>query len=253
MTRLSRVIALVALAALAGACGDDGSSGSSDERPAATSSSTPAEPAEAVAADVAGCAPDSAAVTGAREIAEADLDGDGTTEEVRLTGAGAECSGVLFAKVGDGFVWGKVPAGTPPLRTAFGVRLGEGSDLLVTRQEHPRGGFQVRLLARSGEQLVELEREGGETLVPFVATDVLEHPLSVDCDGDALVLTEAVAHEPPGVRAAWDVRRTTYEVVDGKARARGTEEVADNVGDAQLEKKFPELGAHTMFASCEKR
>ena len=33
--------------------------------------------------------------------------------------------------------------------------------------------------------------------------------------------------------------------------ARGHAEL--DVGDAQLEKKFPELGARTMFASCEKR
>lgn len=247
MAHLSRLAVLVALVALAAACGDDGSGGSADRADAAST------PQEAVATDVAGCAPDSAAVTGARQVAEADLDGDGTPEEVRLTAAGDECSNVLFAEVGDGFVWGRVPAGTPPLRTAFGVQLGEGSDLLVTRQEHPRGGFQVRVMARSGERLVELEREGGEPLVPFVATDVLEHPVSLSCDGDALVLTEAVAHEPPGVRAAWDVRRTTYVVADGGARAQGTEEVADNVGDGQLEKDYPELAAHQMFAGCEKR
>jgi hypothetical protein len=251
MAHLSELAVLVTLAALAGACGDDGSAGSSAEG-ADRAASSPSAAAE-VAGDVAGCAPDSAAVTAARRVAEADLDGDGTPEEVRLTTTGSECSGVLFAEVGDGFVWGRVPPGGPPVRASFGVGLGEGSDLLVTRQEHPRGGFQVRVLARSGDRLVELEREGGETLVPFVATDVLEHPVTIDCERGALVVTEAVAHEPPGVRATWDVRRTTYEVADGEARAQGTEEIADNVGDAQLEKDFPELGARTMFAGCERR
>lgn len=250
MTHLAKLVVLVALAALTAACGDDGSGGSSDQGPDTASSPSPAE---AVATDVAGCAPDSAAVKGARQVAEADVNGDGTPEEVRLTGAGAECSGVLFAEVGEGFVWGKIPPGTPPLRTAFGVRLGEGSDLLVTRQEHPRGGFQVRVFARSGEELVELEREGGESLVPFVATDVLEHPVSIDCDRGALVVTEAVAHDPAGVRAAWDVRLTAYEVVDGEVRAQRTVEVAENLGDAQLATLHPELGGHRMFASCGKR
>jgi len=243
-------VTLAVVVALAG-CGDAGSGNASTGKSGSGGGVDTPEPA-AVSRSVSGCAAGSSALSGARVVAEADLDADGSTEEVRLTSAGTDCPNALFAEVADGFVWGSLPAAAPPLRTAFGVRLGEGSDLVVTRQEHPRGGFQMRVFARAGARLVELDRDNGESLVPFVATDVQEHPVSVDCDQDALVVTEAVAHDPPGVMAAWDVRRSTFTVADGKAAAQGSEEVADNLQAGQLERDFPELVDHAMFASCEK-
>jgi hypothetical protein len=86
--------------------------------------------------------------------------------------------------------------------------------------------------------------------LPFLATDVQEHPLSIDCGEGGLVVTEAVAHEPVGVVAAWDIKRTTY-VVDGLHLIPGaTAEVADNVLPNQLASKYPDLVRHTAFTSC---
>jgi hypothetical protein len=59
----------------------------------------------------------------------------------------------------------------------------------------------------------------GQPVVPFVATDTTGGYLSVTCADDALVCGQAVAHEPPGIVFAWDVRETRY-AVDG-LRATG--------------------------------
>ena len=83
-----------------------------------------------------------------------------------------------------------------------------------------------------------------------MALDVQEHPLSVDCTDGGVVLTEAVAHKPPGVMFAWDIQRTTYAVEGGEVTAGETEEIADNVLPAQLEAKYPELVDYSAFKSC---
>ena len=115
---------------------------------------------------------------------------------------------------------------------------GREGALLVTRQDHPRGGFQLRLYAAGPDELVELKTDDGP-LVPFVAPDVQERPLSVDCADGGVVLTEAVAHKPPGVIFAWDIQRTTYAVEGGEVTAGETEEIADNVLPAQLRRSTP--------------
>ena len=126
---------------------------------------------------------------------------------------------------------------------------GRKGELLVTRQDHPRGGFQLRVYAAGDGKLVELEADG-HSLVPFVALDVQEHPLSIDCTNGGVVITEAVAHEPPGVMFAWDIRRTPY-VVDGTEVTAGkTEEIADNVLPGQLDAKYPDLVKYAAFKSC---
>ena len=128
---------------------------------------------------------------------------------------------MVFAKVGEGFVHAQLPVGGPPVTKAFAVAVpGREGALLVTRQDHPRGGFQLSVYAAGPDGLVELKTDG-HPIVPFVALDVQEHPLSVDCTDGGVVLTEAVAHKPAGVTAAWDIQRTTYAVDGGEVTKPG--------------------------------
>ena len=232
---------LAALVVLAG-CGsvEQDSTGSSD----------PVESEPTSSAQVGECAVDSPEVTGARTLTSADLDGDGSREPVRLTGPGGECPDLLFAELGVGYVATDVKPGGPPVTTAFAVDVpGRDGELVVTSADHPRGGFQLRVYAAGDATLVELEHQG-QALVPFVALDVQEHPLSVDCTDGGVVLTEAVPHEPVGVVFTWDVKRTTYAVDGTEVTAGPTEEIAGNVLPRQLEAKYPDLVKHTAFESC---
>lgn len=188
-----------------------------------------------------------------KTVAQADLDGDGTREQVQVgTGGGGTCPDNLSVagKVGDPYVGVDLPTDEPPVRSGFGVAVpGRKGELVVTRQDHPRGGFQLRVYAAGDGKLVELEVDG-HSLVPFAALDVQEHPLSIDCTNGGVVITEAVAHEPPGVMFAWDIRRTPY-VVDGTTVTAGTaKEIADNVLPGQLGAKYPDLVKYTAFKSC---
>jgi hypothetical protein len=188
-----------------------------------------------------------------RRLTTADLDGDGTDEVVRLTRAAGECGPALVAsaKSAEGAMWvTEVSVDGPPVTGAFAITVpGDDGQLLATRADHPRGGYQLRVYAAGDEALVELEADGG-TLVPFVVTDVQEHPFSIDCADGGLVLTDAVLHEPIGVAPAWDVTRTTYAVDGTTVTAGATEEVADNVPTKQLGADYPELLAHAAFESC---
>jgi hypothetical protein len=143
-----------------------------------------------------------------------------------------------------------VLAGQPPVSSTFRITVpGLPSPLLVTEQKHPRGGFQLRVFAPEKGTWTELEVDG-HPLVPFIALDVKEHPLSIDCEDGGVVVTEAVPHEPHGVVFAWDVRRTSYAVDGAEVTAGTADEVADNVLPRQLEAKYPDLVRHTMFESC---
>ncbi len=197
---------------------------------------------------VGDCAADSPLVIGARTVVSADLDGDGTPEAVKLTAAGGDCPSMLFAKVGEGYVASSAPI-EPPLTTAFAVDPGSGGQLVVTKSTHPRGGYQLRVYAAGTDDLAELQTDG-QSLLPFVATDVQEHPWSVDCSADGLVFTEAVAHEPVGIAPAWDIKQTTYAVDGTTVTAGPTKEIADNVLPKELGAKYPDLVQHSAFESC---
>jgi hypothetical protein len=202
------------------------------------------------AAKIGECPVDSPAVKAARTLVRADIDGDGRAEAVRLTAADADCPDLLFAETEQGYLATRLPDGGPEVRNAFAVQVpGHEGDVVVTRQDHPRGGYQLRLFAAGADDLGELE-DGNGPLVPFVALDVDEHPFRVDCTDGGVALTEAVAHEPPGVLFAWDVRRTTYAVTGTEIGRTATREVADNVLPEQLDRKFPALKEHRAFASC---
>lgn len=194
------------------------------------------------------CPVDSTPVVDARTVVTVDLDGDGRADPVRLTSSSSPCPDRIFAELGDVVVSTHVRVGSR--LTAYGVAVPsrEGA-LLAVRSDHPRGGFQLGVYAASREALVELEVVG-RPLLPFIALDVLEHPLSIDCADGGLVITEAVAHEPRGVAHAWDIKRTSY-VVEGTAVNKGASSaIADNVLPDQLEAKYPELVRHSMFRSC---
>jgi hypothetical protein len=242
MRSLARlVLPLAAALLLVAGCGSDGSSSSTPDK----------TNAEAGTPMVGQCPADIPAVKAAQTLATVDLDGDGQGEAVRLTASQGRCANLLFAKLGDRYVTAQAPAGQPALSTAYGVEVpGHQGELLVTREDHPRGGFQLRLYAAGdGDELTELKVDG-QALVPFVALDVQEHPLSVDCTDGGVVVTEAVPHEPPGVAFAWDIKRTSYAIDGTKVTPGPTEEIADNVLPAQLKAKYPDLVRYSAFKSC---
>lgn len=251
VTPLARLGAVGLLAALA-ACGSpaqDGAAGSGT----GSEGGSPSASASAPPRTVGGCAPDDPALRGATRLTRADLDGDGSAEQVRLTAADAAvCPSVIFARAGAGYLSAEAPDG-PPVVAASAARLpGRDADLLVTEQRHPRGGTQTRLWAATPEGLAELQDPDGNAVVPFRATDTPPAPVAVTCTEDGLAVTEAVAHEPAGVMFTWDVRRTTYAVADGRAERTGRREVADNVLPAQLRARFPELARSEVLAGCRR-
>jgi hypothetical protein len=124
------------------------------------------------------------------------------------------------------------------------VRLaGHPGDLVVTRQDHPRGGYQLHVFARGPDGLVELV-EGDQPLVPFVATDTRPIPYAVGCAGSSIVVTRATA-EPSG---RWDVRRTTYVVTGTTATRSGADVVASDVDTGRADRLM--LPGATVFAGC---
>ena len=237
---MKRLTAVAVLLVLVG-CGSAESGSGDDADGGATSPGT---------AMVGGCAEDAPEVEQATVLTEADLDGDGSAEQVKLTAAGGECGNLLFAQLGEGYVATKAPADEPPVTGAFAIAPpGQEGQLLVTRADHPRGGYQLHVYAADGEDLTELTVDD-QPLVPFVATDVQEHPFSIDCSDDGFVFTDAVAHEPVGIVATWDVQETTYAVDGTSVTAGAPKEIADNVMSDQLGASYPELARHAAFASC---
>jgi hypothetical protein len=249
MTRMFAAWALAAVV-LAG-CGSTGQ-GSGDGSSAAAE---PTEPTGTATAVVEGCEQSEDGFVITRNLAEFDVDGNGSSDRVGLvepTRAG--CPPLLAVDgvagtPGPG-VSAEIPSGGPPVRSAFGVAVpGRQGALVVTQQFHPRGGFQLRLFGLDDGVLSELVLDG-HPLLPFVALDVQEHPLSADCAAGGVVVTEALPHRPAGVAFAWDVRRTTYAVTGDQVARRATTDVAKNVLPDQLGKSYPELVKQQMFRSC---
>src|SRR3954469_11192662 len=146
-----------ALLVLAG-CGS-AQQGSGDKESSGASSSG--------ATKVGACAADSAEVSGAKAVGTADLDGDGTADTVKVTAAGGECGNTLFAKLGDSYASTALGDDEPPVTSSFAVDLkGHEGQLFVTKADHPRGGYQLRVYAAASGQLAELEKDG-QPLVPF--------------------------------------------------------------------------------------
>lgn len=241
------VLALVLLAGCGSAAKSKGDS-AGDTRESASPSASPS-------ASVDTCDKSEEGLVITRNLAKVDVNGDGTRDQVGLVEpARAGCPPMVAVNVAAGSVGpgitAEIPAGEPAVRSGFGVDLaGRQGALVVTRQVHPRGGFQLRVFALDNGVLGELEVDG-RPLVPFIALDVQEHPLSVDCADGGVMITEAVAHEPVGVVFAWDIKRTAYAVDGNQVTAGKTTEVADNVLPDQLDKNYPDLVKYTAFKSC---
>ena len=222
--------------------------GSADEGAEANSSEQAETPAPTQETTPAGCTAPDGAVRVATTLTDADLDGDGTVDAVGITNRKDPCPGQLFAEVGDTDASVPLPDGEPPVRSAFAVTVpGQEDQLVVTRQDHPRGGFQTRVFALEDDELVELQQEG-QPLVPFVATDSQGQLNSIDCADEGLVVTSAVPHEPGN--EGWDVTRTTYALDDGVVTVQGKPEVVESVPSASLQQQYPGLLLNAAFSSC---
>lgn len=245
MTRWTRsprrgllLAALVVAAPVVAGCGSSGG----DHAPSGTHT--------AGATIVGGC-PAAGALRAARVLARADLDGDGHADTVALTGRRARCADVLVAKVGDHYA--SLALGRVRLSTAAPVLVqvpGRRGLLVAPRESHPRGGFQLHLYGYADGRLAELRDRQGNPVVPFVATDTGPAPVSADCGPRSIVVEQAVAHRPPGIAFAWDVRRTTYTVSGARVAGQRSVEIADNVLPQQLKSRFPDLVHHVFFRDC---
>jgi hypothetical protein len=140
-----------------------------------------------------------------------------------------------------------------PIRPAdsFAISVpGRSGDVAVVVQKHPRGGFQVVLLAWSAGAGLSTLGVGNAPVFPFVATDVEPDPISARCVQDGFEIDQARRHEPVGVVPAWDVYRTRYTVNGTTTTAEPTEEIADNVLEKQLRTGYRDLLRHALFENC---
>jgi hypothetical protein len=183
--------------------------------------------------------------------ASVDLDHDGVGDAVKVTLPGSACPHLMFTRLGDGRVI-SLDLGTVDLSLGTGRRVvvpKRDGDLLAVQQVHPRGGFQEHLYGWDGTAFAEVTA-AGQPVIPFVATDSKGGYVSVSCAGGALVVQEAVAHTPPGIVFAWDVRETSYPLHGNKATAGAARKTADNVLDERLGSMFPQLTKREMFRGC---
>lgn len=236
--RRVRWVAAVALLAVVAGCGSagDGSGGSS---------------APGAGRIAGGCPVSSAVVRHAPVLARADLDGDGRTDSLAVTGPRGACRDTLVAHVGDRVA--SLPLGRVRLDPASVtlVQLPGRRGLLVSaRQAHPRGGFQVHLFGYEAGRLRELLDRHGNPLVPFVATDAGATPASAGCGHDAVVVDQAVTHRPAGLVPTWDVRRTSYTVSGARVTGERSRTVASGLTPARLRQRFPDLVGHVLFRDC---
>jgi hypothetical protein len=186
------------------------------------------------------------------EVGRVDLDGDGAPDPIGYVASTAQCAASLTATVGgrDGAVVLDDDLAVRP-GTSFGISVpGRDGDIAVVRQEHPRGGFQVVLLAWSAGSGLSTLNVDNRPVFPFVATDTESTPLSARCVDGGFVLTQARRHEPIGVAPAWDVDETRYTLNGTSTTAGPTEEIADNVLEKDFRMKYRALTSYSLFANC---
>ncbi|MBO9521113.1 MAG: hypothetical protein J7518_06200 [Nocardioidaceae bacterium] len=181
---------------------------------------------------------------------KADLDGNGTDEDVQLTGPRGECGAALRVVADRSFALVLAGGYDPVPDSLRDLGVGHGdSHVFLLRSDHPRGGFEVRLFAITPGRVDELTIDG-KPVIPFLAADAPTEHVSADCTRHGFTVTEAVAHQPVGIVAAWDVYRTAYEV-DGNYLTRGDRtEVADNVLEDELPAKYPDVVENRLFPGC---
>jgi len=198
-----------------------------------------------------GCTPDNASRQGS-EVARADLDGDGSAEQVRLVGAAGPCPDSLLV-VTDTAVHGTDVRGLDLVEDDVRVVTPQdgGDLLLLDSAQHPRGGSQPRLFGADGAGgIVELTVDGNP-VIPFVATDGGGEPMTATCPDDGgIAVVSATPHQPPGIVLAWDIRQTTYDVGSGGATATGSSWVKQAAADPLVRKEMPELFSGELFPDC---
>lgn len=240
--------AVVLVAVAAAGCGDpdavpDGHAGSAEPSGSSTQQRTAWHACTVAAFRSAGTV-----------LTDADLDGDGTRDQVRLVSEGSgPCSDALVARTHHGVAGVRLPEEGLDRDSAKVVEL-DPELVMVDGAVHPRGGYQTHLyaLASSGA-LAEVTARGGP-LLPFTSTDTGSAPQTATCteDGNVAVWT-ATTHKPPGIVLAWDVRRTTYRIDGATAHPEGTELVEDGAADPLLRKQMPQLfQPHGYFADCRR-
>ncbi|MGI9156254.1 MAG: hypothetical protein ACR2FG_06400 [Marmoricola sp.] len=195
------------------------------------------------------CAETDPVIKQAPVVGRADLDGDGSSEDVRRTVLDAnDCPDYLFARVGDRLVGAPLGQTSAPPDGLGTVKVpGRDSELLVVRATHPRGGFETHLFGYADGMLTEVRDGNGNPVVPFVATDTRGGYVSATCGDNAIVVRQAVTHTPPGVAFAWDIRETTYRLDGTTATRAGRHEIKDNVLPQALTKSYPALVHRQMF------
>jgi hypothetical protein len=123
--------------------------------------------------------------------------------------------------------------------------------VVLTRQSHPRGGYQLHLYVDLGDGARELVDVDHNPVIPFVATDTRPaNPVSADCTKDGFAVTTADPSGSRGGQSSWDVHRTGYRVDGDRAVPLDRVAVATAVPDAQLHQELPELFSHAMFRHC---
>jgi hypothetical protein len=148
-------------------------------------------------------------------------------------------------------------SGSPAPTAVTGTRVarvkvpGSTAPVVLTRDDHGRGGYQLHLYVELPDGARELTDAQHNPVIPFVATDTRPAtPVSADCTGDGFAVTEAQPTKPAGVMFAWDVRRTSYTVTGDQAVPLRQVEVGTSVPDRRLRTEMPALFARTMFAHC---
>jgi hypothetical protein len=198
---MKRVLAAASLAALlvlagCGSADEQGNAAAPDKEPTKAQEEPSASPSERVCQYSDGVG---------RRIGRADLDGDGKAEVVRLYPARGECPPA--AMIDGTFLTASLPADEPPVTSAFAIAPSwADGQLLVTRSEHPRGGYQLRIFTLDGDDLTELTVDG-QPLVPFVATDTSQPATTVACSDDGFVVgtgNDTTAYAVDGTRVTAD-------------------------------------------------
>jgi hypothetical protein len=247
MRTLRATLCATVLGVVLTACGSDGSSDAPDR------SADSADPGSGTPRP-AGCPVAERDADAVLTTWEADLDGDGASDEVTyLPDTADACSASLSTTVdGEVFTMSLAGLGLDP-DTVRVLRLrGTERELLVGHGGfHPRGGFVLHVFGFDGDALEEVLADGAP-VVGFVATDGGAAPATATCtDTGGLATWTATVAKPPGVLLAWDVRRTTYDLRGNVAESTGTDLVLEDAAEPILRERRPELfDPDGWFTNC---
>ena len=184
-------------------------------------------------------------------LVKADLDGDGRPDELDFDPPSGSCTGGLSSSVAGLRAAPTVDwDASGAARDVAVVRVpGRAGDLVLLKEQHPRGGFQAHLYGYADGRLAELTVDG-KPVFPFVATDVLTDPISARCTDGGFEVLHGRRHQPVGIVPAWDVFRTTYAVDGNTVRPGPTTKVADNVLEKDFATTYADLVRYALFENC---